>query len=263
MIPAGTEVTSPRAAGGARLLPDPRRTRDPGRRCRGLRRERAGSSSRCRSDAAARGGRSRPAAPDDALLLGFDGVAWPVSVVRIEIDGSRAGGPDLDPSAPPLVWEASGADGGWVPSTLRQRRDRWLPRRRWRDHRRRPGRGGTRYDRGPGAALAALPRDRGTAAGARAAHSRGPELAPSARRSSARRCRRSRRERREEMIGTSDGIAGIIYQLQQQAGARARARAKRSRSGSAEPRRGSHGGRSTDFRASGADDRHFPSTRQR
>jgi predicted phage baseplate assembly protein len=54
-----------------------------------------------------------PPGPDDALGLGF---SQPLGglVVRLEFEGRRAAGDQLDPRNPPLSWEVSQADGGWA-----------------------------------------------------------------------------------------------------------------------------------------------------
>jgi predicted phage baseplate assembly protein len=53
-------------------------------------------------------------APDDAVLtLGFERPIGGLSL-RLEIESSRAEGPDVDSEAPPLAWEASGDDGRWL-----------------------------------------------------------------------------------------------------------------------------------------------------
>ena len=59
----------------------------------------------------------RPPSVGDALLLGFE---LPIEglVIRVTIESSRADGPDLDPADPPLVWEASGADGEWYEAAI-------------------------------------------------------------------------------------------------------------------------------------------------
>ena len=57
-----------------------------------------------------------PASADDALLLGFE---TPIAglVVRVVIESTRAEG-TADPADPPLAWEASVADDEWEPVTV-------------------------------------------------------------------------------------------------------------------------------------------------
>jgi predicted phage baseplate assembly protein len=54
-----------------------------------------------------------PPQPGDALLIGF---AEPIGqlVMRVEVDGSQARGAGIDPTDPPLRWEASAGDGAWT-----------------------------------------------------------------------------------------------------------------------------------------------------
>jgi predicted phage baseplate assembly protein len=58
-----------------------------------------------------------PASAGDALLLGFQS---PIAglVIRLEIDASRAQGPEIDPADPPLIWEASVPGGEWQAATV-------------------------------------------------------------------------------------------------------------------------------------------------
>jgi predicted phage baseplate assembly protein len=124
-IPAGTEVASPRTAGQ-----DPvvfQTTEDltvPTGRLSAYAYERGAQL----KSVAVAGGRAEPSAdqqapfgtppaPGDDFLLGFD---QPLSglVVRVEIEGARAQGKDIDPVDPPLVWEASGPGGEWLGATV-------------------------------------------------------------------------------------------------------------------------------------------------
>jgi predicted phage baseplate assembly protein len=119
-IPAGTEVATPRTANsdsvtfqtGAELVV-------PARELAACVLQRAGATeavAMSAATAAPSAGQAAafgdPPAPGDALLLGF---AAPIAelVMRVEIESTRADGPGLDPADPPLVWEASGADGQW------------------------------------------------------------------------------------------------------------------------------------------------------
>jgi predicted phage baseplate assembly protein len=54
------------------------------------------------------------AASDDLLLIGFEESVAGL-VVRVQLDSTRVTGAEIDPDHPPLVWEASGPDGGWLP----------------------------------------------------------------------------------------------------------------------------------------------------
>ncbi|HXA53405.1 MAG TPA: putative baseplate assembly protein [Solirubrobacteraceae bacterium] len=53
----------------------------------------------------------------DALLLGF---AHPIGrlVMQVELDCSHARGAGVDPEDPPLRWEVSGSEGGWLEATV-------------------------------------------------------------------------------------------------------------------------------------------------
>jgi predicted phage baseplate assembly protein len=123
-IPAGTEVSSPRTPGqDAVVFQTTEDLTIPTGRLAAYAYERGGD---VRAVEVA-GGRAEPPADqqspwsdpprlDEALLLGFD---RPLSglVVRVEIEGAAAEG-TIDTSDAPLVWEASGADGGWNEATV-------------------------------------------------------------------------------------------------------------------------------------------------
>ncbi len=119
-VPAGTEVASPRTAGSRSVVfqtTEPLAI--PVGRLEAYAVQRAGRL----TTVAMTGGTAepssgeqpafgRPPAPGDALLLGFE---LPIArlVIRLTVDSSRAEGPEIDPTDPPLVWEASGSRGEW------------------------------------------------------------------------------------------------------------------------------------------------------
>jgi predicted phage baseplate assembly protein len=155
-----------------------------------------------------------PPAVDDALLLGFD---LPLAglVIGVAIESSRAEGPGLDPSDPPLAWEASGADGEWYEATVAGDET-----------------GG--FLLGGGAVTVNLPTQAGmtkiagkefhwlrcrvterTRDGARAAYVRPPKItAISAAVAGASVPAVHAAAVHDEILGTSDGIPGAVYSLQ-------------------------------------------------
>ncbi len=58
-----------------------------------------------------------PPQPGDALMIGF-----PESIarltMRVDVEGLQARGAGVDPRDPPLRWEVSGGDGGWLPAKV-------------------------------------------------------------------------------------------------------------------------------------------------
>ncbi len=50
---------------------------------------------------------------DSVVMLGFERPIGGLSL-RLEVESSRAEGAKVDPNAPPLIWQASGADGSWL-----------------------------------------------------------------------------------------------------------------------------------------------------
>ncbi len=154
-------------------------------------------------------------APDDAvLMLGFERSIGGLSL-RLEIESSRAEGPDVDSEAPPLIWETSGSDGRWLatdvisddtggftmgggaitvdvpdgaaPARLDGRELHWL---RCRITERDPHGKRVIYSTPPRAGRVAV-----TIAGASVAASHGASV-------------------RGELIGTCEGVPGIAYRLQ-------------------------------------------------
>jgi predicted phage baseplate assembly protein len=155
------------------------------------------------------------AADDVVLLAGFE---RPIGglCLRLEIEGSRAEGGEIDPDAPPLAWEVSGVDGQWLtldvvtdetggftlgagaimvdvpgsaaPTRLDGRELHWLRCRVTE-----------RDAHGRRATYSTPPRTgavRATIAGASVAASHGAAV-------------------RGELIGTSEGVPGVAYRLQQ------------------------------------------------
>ena len=215
-VPAGTEVTTPRAADAEPVsfqtldelvIPAVESTRAAPASA-------PVASSRCRSAPRHCGAVREPAGARDALLLGFDASDGRSRHRARDRRLARRGGRPR-PVAPPLVWEASGVDGGWVTATLISDET-----------------GG--FLAGGGAITVDVPAAAGpatiagrelhwlrcrvaarTAAGARAAYSRGPELsAVSAAVVGATVPAIHAESIAEELIGTSDGIPGSSYQLQ-------------------------------------------------
>jgi predicted phage baseplate assembly protein len=155
-------------------------------------------------------------APDDmVLVIGFDRPVGGLAL-RLDVDSSRGEGADLDPDAPPLAWESSGPDGQWlaaevisddtggftlgagavtldVPAGTVAARHygkemHWL---RCRLTERDPHGHRTAYSTPPRASSA-----RATIAGASVVASHGATV-------------------RGELIGTSEGVPGIAYRLQE------------------------------------------------
>jgi predicted phage baseplate assembly protein len=123
VVPAGTEIASPRTAGSDSVvfqttaelaIPDDCELAAYAVR-RGGKLELGEMDGRT---ARPTGPRQAPfAAVGDALLLGFES---PIAglAVRLAFESSRADGPAIDPTDPPLIWEASSAAGGWWPVTV-------------------------------------------------------------------------------------------------------------------------------------------------
>jgi predicted phage baseplate assembly protein len=223
LVPAGTELASPRTAGSDEVVFQTISELTIPRSCRlaayGIQRE-----ADVRLDAVT-GGVARPAGElqtpfqdpateGDGLLLGFASelAGW---VIRLEIEFSRAADADDASEDASLVWEASQAQGGWASVGVVADQTKG-------------------FSRGSGAITLALPE---TAGAAEIAGARHHWL----------RCRIDRRDRpgsrtavacaaqlfaisaavaggttvgrhaatvTEEPVGTSDGIAGAVYPLQ-------------------------------------------------
>lgn len=123
VVPAGTEIASPRTAGSDSVAFQTTAELVIPHSCELARYaiQRGGEVQMASVD----GDTARPAgslqAPfgsppgaGDALLLGFrSNIAG--QVIRLTIESSRADGPEFDPADPPLIWEASAADGEWRP----------------------------------------------------------------------------------------------------------------------------------------------------
>ena len=120
VIPAGSEIASPRTAGSDSVVFQTASELVVPEQCTlstfGIQRKggktqaaplRGGPSGELRAPF------SSPAAAGDALLLGFE---TPIAglVIRIEVESSRAEG-TADPADPPLAWEASAGGGEWEP----------------------------------------------------------------------------------------------------------------------------------------------------
>jgi hypothetical protein len=98
VVPAGTEIASPRTAGSDSVVFQTAVELVIPYECK---------------LASHSGGLS---APGDALLLGFDS---PIAglVIQLRVESSRAEG-SVNPVDPPLQWEASAGDGGWEAATV-------------------------------------------------------------------------------------------------------------------------------------------------
>jgi len=123
VVPAGTEIASPRTAGSESVVFQTAVELVVPHECKlatyGV--ERKGAGTRL----ATAGGRvsdelqtpfGSPASAGDALLLGF---ASPIGgqVIRLDIESSRAEG-SANPGDPPLQWETTVGDGEWEPATV-------------------------------------------------------------------------------------------------------------------------------------------------
>ncbi|HEY2318981.1 MAG TPA: putative baseplate assembly protein [Solirubrobacteraceae bacterium] len=123
VVPAGTEIASPRTAGSDSVVFQTASELVVPHECTvsayGI--QRKGAKTRM---AELRGGPppelqapfGSPAAAGDALLLGFE---TPIAglALRLAVESSRAEG-TADPADPPLVWEASADGGEWEPVTV-------------------------------------------------------------------------------------------------------------------------------------------------
>jgi Baseplate J-like protein len=98
VVPAGTEIASPRTAGSESVVFQTAEELVVPHECK----------------LASHGGKL--SSPGDALLLGFDS---PIAglVIQLRIESSRAEG-SVTPGDPPLQWEASTGDGEWEPAIL-------------------------------------------------------------------------------------------------------------------------------------------------
>ena len=125
LVPAGTELASPRAAGGELIVfATNEDLAIPARSLVACRLEREGTS----IDVPVDGGTARagehplaifgdPPSPGGALMLGFE---QPIArlVIRVELDCLLAEARNLDLAAPPLAWEASAPGAAWLPAVL-------------------------------------------------------------------------------------------------------------------------------------------------
>jgi predicted phage baseplate assembly protein len=123
VVPAGTEIASPRTAGSDSVVFQTTAELVVPAACQlaSYAVQRGGKLEVGETD----GGTARPtgtrqapfAGVGDALLLGFES---PIAgmVIRLAVESSRGDGPAIDPTDPPLVWEASTAEGGWRPATV-------------------------------------------------------------------------------------------------------------------------------------------------
>ncbi|MGZ4243961.1 MAG: putative baseplate assembly protein [Solirubrobacteraceae bacterium] len=123
VVPAGTEIASPRTAGSESVVFQTAAELVVSHECTlsAYGAQRRGGKTQT---AQRRGGPpdelqapfGSPAAPGDALLLGFE---TPIAglVIRLVVESSRAEG-TADPADPPLVWEASAGGGEWDPVTV-------------------------------------------------------------------------------------------------------------------------------------------------
>ena len=123
MVPAGTEVASPRTAGSDSVVFQTASELVVPHDCAlttyGIQRNSGNTQIaplRSGPPAELQAAFSAPAASGDALLLGFE---TPIAglVIRLAIDSSRAEG-TADPADPPLAWEASAGGGAWDPVTV-------------------------------------------------------------------------------------------------------------------------------------------------
>jgi predicted phage baseplate assembly protein len=98
VVPAGTEIASPRTAGSESVVFQTAAELVVPHECR----------------LASRSG--NPSSAGDALLLGFDS---PIAglVIQLRLESSRAEG-SVNPSDPPLQWEALTGDGQWEPAIV-------------------------------------------------------------------------------------------------------------------------------------------------
>lgn len=96
VVPAGTEVASPRAAGSDAVVFQT--TAD------------LTIPAECPLAV-------RPSGAGDTILLGFE-VSPAALVIRLDIECSRAGGGSGEPKRRQVVWEASAEDGTWRPATV-------------------------------------------------------------------------------------------------------------------------------------------------
>jgi predicted phage baseplate assembly protein len=127
VVPAGTEIASPRTAGSESVVfqtavelvvPHACKLTSYGTQRKGattqLAKDGGGSVQRVPDQLQAPF--ASPAAPGDALLLGFDS---PIAdlVILLRIESSRAEG-SANPGDPPLQWEASVGGGEWEPATV-------------------------------------------------------------------------------------------------------------------------------------------------
>jgi predicted phage baseplate assembly protein len=126
VVPAGTEIASPRTAGSESVVFQTAVELVVPHECTlatyGI--QRKGAKTQLAKDGG-RGGRvptelqapfGSPASAGDALLLGFDS---PIAglVIGLQFESSRAEG-SANPGAPPLEWEASVGGGEWEPAAV-------------------------------------------------------------------------------------------------------------------------------------------------
>jgi predicted phage baseplate assembly protein len=126
VVPAGTEIASPRTAGSDSIVFQTMATFEIPDRCElaayGIERRGKAEVAAVNGDAAHPAGAlqqafSSPSADRDSILLGFQS---PIAglVLTITFESTRAEGRGLDPADPPLVWEASTGDGEWEPAAV-------------------------------------------------------------------------------------------------------------------------------------------------
>jgi predicted phage baseplate assembly protein len=130
VVPAGTEIASPRTAGSESVVFQTAVELAVPHECKltsyGTQRK-GGKTQLAKDSGGGRGSVQRvpdelqatfgsPASAGDALLLGFDS---PIAglVIQLQIESSRADG-SVNPGDPPLQWEASVGGGEWEPAVV-------------------------------------------------------------------------------------------------------------------------------------------------
>ncbi len=125
VVPAGTEIASPRTAGSESVVfqtavelvvPHDCKLATYGIQRKGTKTQLAKDRSPGRVPDELQAPFGSPASAGDALLLGFDA---PIAglVIQLRAESSRAEG-SANPGDPPLEWEASVGAGGWEPAIL-------------------------------------------------------------------------------------------------------------------------------------------------
>ncbi len=122
VVPAGTEIASPRTAGSESVvfqtadelvIPHECKLATYGTQRKGAKTQLAKDA---RPGDQLQASFGSPASAGDALLLGFDSLIAGL-VIRLAFESSRAEG-SANPSDPPLQWEASVGDGEWEPAAV-------------------------------------------------------------------------------------------------------------------------------------------------